>query len=152
VLNVPVTNAGDLISRQAVLESLKTDYSLIMFDSYGNLTFAGERIIEAIKRVPSVEPEKCGDCISREAATDRFDLVQSDDLCMSYDDIMAFLSSLPSVEPERKTGKWIWDMHYGKYKCSECGCNPCYENDTDVYVINKYRYCRWCGCEMEGSE
>lgn len=51
-----------------------------------------------------------------------------------------------------KKGKWIWDMHYGKYKCSECGCNPCYENDTDVYVINKYRYCRWCGCEMEGSE
>ena len=49
---------SDLINRQAVLESLKTDYSLIMFDSYGNLTFAGERIIEAIKRVPSVESER----------------------------------------------------------------------------------------------
>lgn len=49
---------SDLIIRQAVLESLKTDYSLIMFDSYGNLTFTGERIIEAIKRVPPVETEE----------------------------------------------------------------------------------------------
>ncbi len=57
---------SDLISRQAVLESLKTDYSLIMFDSYGNLTFTGGRIIEAIKRVPSVTPQpeviRCKDC------------------------------------------------------------------------------------------
>ncbi len=44
---------SDLISKEAVIEELKTDYSLIMFDSCGNLTFTGERIIEAIKRVPS---------------------------------------------------------------------------------------------------
>lgn len=49
---------NDCISRQAVLESLETDYSLIMYDGYGNLTFAGKRIIEAIKRAPSVEPIK----------------------------------------------------------------------------------------------
>ena len=49
---------SDLISRQAVIESLETDYSLFMFDSHGNLTFVGKRIIEAIKRVPSVEPER----------------------------------------------------------------------------------------------
>ena len=87
---------SDLINRQAVLESLKTDYSLIMFDSYGNLTFAGERIIEAIKRVPS-------------------------------------------VEPERKPGKWVKRTDktkklYGWYQCSQCGvCSPRRNRRTSAY-------------------
>ena len=48
----------DLISREAVLDAVRTECSLAIFDSYGNLTFAGERIIEAIKSVKSVEPER----------------------------------------------------------------------------------------------
>ena len=47
----------DLISRTAALEFLEEECSLIMFDSYGNLTFAGERITEAIHELPSVKPE-----------------------------------------------------------------------------------------------
>lgn len=98
---------SDLISREVVLESLKTDNSLIMFDGYGNLTFTGERIIEAIKRVPS-------------------------------------------VEPERKRGKWIWNRRTGEYECSECGVNPTYEQPSpDCSEIDKYRFCRWCGAPME---
>ena len=57
---------------------------------------------------------------------------------------------LPSIEPERKTGKWIWDKRTGEYECSECGCNPIYEGTTpDDSEIDKYRYCRWCGAPME---
>lgn len=56
---------------------------------------------------------------------------------------------LPSIEPERKTGKWIWDNRTGEYECSECGCNPIYERTTpDDNEIDKYRYCRWCGAPM----
>lgn len=56
----------------------------------------------------------------------------------------------PSVELERKMGKWEWDQRTGEYVCSECGCNPIYERTTpDVSEIDKYRYCRWCGSRME---
>ena len=55
----------------------------------------------AIETCQEAKTEEACDCISRKEATDRFDLVQSDDKCMSYDDIMAFLSSLPPVEPEK---------------------------------------------------
>lgn len=97
---------SDLISRQAVLESLKTDYSLIMFDSYGNLTFTGERIIEAIKRVPS-------------------------------------------VEPERKPGKWMPHMVTAKCEsidhdvCSEC--HVCFYGEPTW----SWKYCPNCGKPME---
>lgn len=133
---------SDLISRQEAFDE-------IIWNS-DNGVIDAKVAIEALRKLPSVEPEKCSDCISRKAATDRFDLVQSDDKCMGYDDIMAFLSSLPSVEPERKTGKWEWNRRTGEYVCSECGCNPIYERETpDVSEIDKYRYCRWCGAEME---
>ena len=134
----------DLVSRQAVIDTIETDCSWDMFNEWGNRTPTGELIVEAIKRVPSVEPEKCGDCISRKAATDRFDLVQSDDKCMGYDDIMAFLSSLPSVDPERKRGKWV------DGKCNKCGANaPFWAMATTYYCSD---YCPNCGAKMEVNE
>ena len=85
---------SDLISRQAVLESLKTDYSLIMFDSYGNLTFTGEHIIEAINRVPSVEPERnpghCKECKYFEydsvAKVNGMSLIVAHEICKRWGD------------------------------------------------------------------
>lgn len=65
-------------------------------------------------------------------------------------DAVRVIDELPSVEPERKPGKWEWDQRTGEYVCSECGCNPIYERTTpDVSEIDKYRYCRWCGSRME---
>ena len=92
------------------------------------------------KRLKEAEP--CGDCISRKAATDRFDLVQSDDKCMSYDDIMAFLFSLPPVEPERKKGKWEIAEHnsMGVIKCNSC----------KHYEVRYSKFCPNCGAKMEG--
>lgn len=105
---------SDLISRQAVLESLETDYSLIMFDSHGNLTFMGKRIIEAIKSVPSVEPErKPGKWIP----------------CTK--------SGMPLTElGRREGGKW-----YG-YKCSEC--NHIYKGNA----LTESPFCQKCGADM----
>lgn len=48
----------DLVSRQAITDTIETDCSWDMFDEWGNRTPIGECIIEAIKRVPSVEPER----------------------------------------------------------------------------------------------
>jgi len=56
------------------------------------------------------------------------------------------LDELPSVEPERKPGKWIWDKRTGTYHCSECGHDPLHE---DVGEIEEYKYCMNCGAKME---
>lgn len=83
------------------------------------------------------EQKTCHDCISREEAMRPFDLVQQDDLAMSYDDIAKFLSKLPSVEPEQKEGKWIpyYAPGFGDVYCSQCK-HSVYDPDD---------YCPCCG-------
>ena len=52
-----------------------------------------------------------------------------------------FIKSLPSAEPERKTGHWIdTDNYYQRWKCSECGCHT---RDAEP------NYCPNCGAKME---
>ena len=55
---VPVDTSGDCISRQAVIEAIETDCSWDIFNEWGSRTPIGESIIEAIKRVQPVEPER----------------------------------------------------------------------------------------------
>ena len=57
---------------------------------------------------------------------------------------------LPSVQPERKTGKWIWKT-LDVYKCSEC------ETETHVDECMEepiYNFCPYCGARMlqEGED
>ena len=93
---------SDLISRQAVIDTIETDCSWDIFNEWGSRTPTGECIINAIK-------------------------------------------SVPSVEPERKPGKWIEGKKttgYIKWNCSECG----------LLVRNPqkpwYEYCPKCGADM----
>lgn len=51
-----------------------------------------------------------------------------------------FIDEQPTIEPERKKGKWIFVD--GKYYCSECD----EEQDCET------RYCSGCGAEMEGGQ
>lgn len=60
--------------------------------------------------------------------------------------LKALINMQPSVEPERKPGKWIWDKRTGTYHCSECGHDPLHE---DVGELEEYKYCMNCGAEME---
>lgn len=56
----------------------------------------------------------------------------------------------PTIEPERKTGKWIVHMQRGNWSdreqktCSECG-----KTFKNLDVAN---YCPNCGLPMEGEE
>ena len=61
-------------------------------------------------------------------------------------DAVRVIDELPSVEPERKKGKWIEGKKtpgYTKWNCSECG----------LLVRNSqkpwYEYCPNCGARME---
>ena len=94
------------------------------------------------------------DCISREgiiAKAEEESKGMDEPFCDLLPSLVAWLAEkMPSVEPERKPGKWEWNNRTGEYECSECGCNPTYEGMTpDVSEIDKYKYCRWCGAKME---
>ena len=106
--------------------------------------------------------EPCEDCISRRAAIEYFmtntnwhdeDGDEIDDADEKRKLLEDYFSGVQPVTPARKKGKWIWDKRTGEYECSECGCNPIYEGIAfDYSEIDKYRYCRWCGAEMEVEE
>ena len=66
----------------------------------------------------------------------------------AYTDILNGVKEQPTIEPERKKGKWI--MKYKgsavtSYKCSECGRTV--KDDTDYDVSKDYPFCH-CGADM----
>lgn len=61
------------------------------------------------------------------------------------------LETLPSAQPERKKGTWIYDGKQGRFpacKCSVCGH---YEN-ADWTISGSANYCPNCGADMRGGE
>ena len=64
------------------------------------------------------------------------------------------VKALPSAEPERKKGQWIWCTSSDHLKCSECGTRaPMYMDYADGdYQEWLSDFCPECGCEMKGFE
>lgn len=145
---------SDLISRQAAIDAVET----IGFDfSDSDLSEVElEEVCEAIgevrqtwlqriKRLLPVEPEKCGDCISREAVKKILDNGWKSGVYPSAGSIDA----LPSVEPERKKGKWL--PHMLTAKCESIDRDVCSECRTCFYgePTWSWKYCPKCGKPME---
>ena len=67
-----------------------------------------------------------------------------------YNGIMAYIDELPSVQPERKTGKWMFgfDNRYMEkyYYCSRCGGRK-YMEDKPLD-----HFCSNCGADMRGKQ
>lgn len=109
-----------------------------------------EWLRELKKLREQTEPRKCGDCISRraiigkcedtaEATSDIGEM--NTGFIMALDFIADYAKHMPSVESERKPGKWIpRNSFLLKYRCSECGRES-----------EKYDYCPNCGCRMKGE-
>ena len=62
---------------------------------------------------------------------------------------------LPSVEPERPKGRWVYETNYG-FVCSNCGgdipqkvnfCRGCYMDADDVFS----NFCPSCSADMRGE-
>ena len=148
---------NDVISRQAVFD--------IVDDLRGEMTVEGYwSVVERVKALPSAQPEthdkrtkthSC-DCISRQAAMEEISKQQTykmfegeDTLYLDANDVGSVLASLPSAQPERKTGRWIpqkdkWGDYVTTvdgYVCSECNNFDCMEEN----------YCPNCGARMEGE-
>ena len=70
----------------------------------------------------------------------------------SYDELMLVndLNALPSVDPERKKGEWIYDGKRGRFpacKCSICG----YYENADWALLQGANFCSNCGADMRGD-
>lgn len=62
------------------------------------------------------------------------------------------VADAPTIEPERKTGKWIEEQRGIKvtlYKCSECGRTVM--DDTGYDVAKDFPFCH-CGADMRQRE
>lgn len=82
------------------------------------------------------------DLISRQAALEALEFVPWVEK-PAFDAIKA----LPSAEPQRKTGRWIWDDE--GYHCSECFYHP--SGMTLECWDGTYKFCPVCGAEMKGE-
>ena len=88
------------------------------------------------------------DLISRQAAFDEI-IWNSDNGLIDAKVAIEALRKLPSVEPERKTGKWIGEERWCLPKCSVCGASCFGEHGFDAI---KTPYCPNCGAKMEVEE
>ena len=87
------------------------------------------------------------DLISREAAYDEI-IWNSDNGLIDAKVAIEALRKLPSVEPERKTGKWVHMVGWWE-------CNQCHAEYTDMPTcMGKvlYEYCPMCSAKMEVQE
>jgi len=55
-----------------------------------------------------------------------------------------YLKTLPSAQPERKTGRWIDGSIPTYAACSECGYQERYADENN--------YCPHCGADMRGEQ
>ena len=95
-----------------------------------------------------------GDCISMTKAIDTLRKMQTyklfagdDMLLIDQAEAQTELMMLPSVQPERKTGRWILDRS-GSYCCSKC-MEPC---ASYVMMRPRDKFCKMCGSRNEVME
>lgn len=61
------------------------------------------------------------------------------------------LKKLPSTQPERKTGHWIYRKELSKYN-DMWSCSECNEKTTDSIMGKpRHNFCPLCGADMRGE-
>jgi hypothetical protein len=69
---------------------------------------------------------------------------------LNYGQIMEYIDKIPSVIPQPKIGRWIYDKNIDNWKCSECGETPktmgyC---GAVAFMAEHFKYCNHCGTKM----
>lgn len=97
-----------------------------------------------------LEQQPAEDCVSRKEAINvvhsyfQHYLDVNDDICLDG------IRTLPSVQPQRKRGKWLWELApngWANHICSECG----FKENTDIHVKLNWQFCPNCGADMRGD-
>lgn len=88
------------------------------------------------------------DAISRQAAINAVENTDCELSSDAWDEITDAIMQVPSVQPERKKGHWIW-ITLSEYKCSECG----HETTVDECMEKPmYNFCPYCNADMRGEQ
>ena len=129
---------GDCISRQAAIDALVNKLDSI--DHVPQWVF--DELTGVISELPSAQPEPC-DAISRADA-----IRVASGYCHPAN-VAKELAKLPSVQAERKTGKWKMALEQDLlgfntvcFHCSEC-------NGVEYSTPP---FCRMCGAKMEDGD
>lgn len=89
--------------------------------------------------IDAVEIEREGWYINR--------IIQTDKNTMEYQTKKP--TEFPAIEPERKTGEWIF-KGYGEYRCSSC--RRVVDLDMEILMsIESFNYCPYCGSYNGGN-
>lgn len=137
---------------------------------------ASAMVIQMIDDAPTVQPNTTthdsipaetgkkdgdgtsGDCISRQVAIDALNHMRSEDfdgLIVNRQKVESMLKALPSIQPERKTGRWITDDSELGIKCNKCGKSfSDYVNAGTEYVflMETPKFCPNCEADMRGDK
>lgn len=62
-------------------------------------------------------------------------------------DVIYRLRDFPTIEPERKKGRWIWSKENSSWCCSACRC--VFE---EIEWKPEYNFCPNCGAYMGGEQ
>lgn len=139
---------SDLIDRQEALDALERSKK----------TYFDRQVIigamkDIVRNLPSAQPEThdertethACDLISRAML---LDYIHNEPigkmLCDRYN-LDGVIKQLPSAQPERKRGKWIYNSPV-TMKCDQCGLVI---KDWDWH---RFKFCPNCDCDMRGEE
>ncbi len=91
--------------------------------------------------------------IDRQAAIDAFWKLEAELRPSAIDAVLDMLKNLPSVQPERKRGKWTrhFDGNEWYWYCSLCK-EQWYEEDLWMGGNSFPNFCPNCGCRMEEGD
>ena len=121
--DVPDRNVGDMISRQVALKEIEEWISALYENAHHEFASDGKMILNAIKHLPSAQPEPCEDCVSRKAV---IRLLHSGYHSKS---MIEEVKELPSAQPNWCDGcKWEYAFEYGE-------CHRCKRNFNDMYEV-----------------
>ena len=124
------------------------------------------RAENAIGNLPSAQPEKrteertethACDLIDRQAAIDAIRASASkytgfmEMEMYTDDDAVEAINGVPSVQPERKKGKWIKEHWHGEHTRRCSACNITQTVTTYSGKVN-FNYCPYCGADMRGEQ
>ena len=106
----------DCISRQAILEKIRTMQTYKLFAGDDMILINKAEVQTELMMLPSVQPDPCEDAVSREAVLSMIDTYMNKSVELHYlptsDGIKKLISILPSIQPKqnemiKEIRRWI---------------------------------------------
>ena len=146
---------GDRVFVRGYIDEIRKDTVIVRNDG----GYFGTVLSEVTGELPSAQQEPYEDAVSRKMVMDAITAstpycVVPDDYHISVVDMEFRISTLPSVTPERKCGKWnayyhgINETPSFTYSCNQCGYSAPYGLYGGKYSQKKWNFCPNCGARM----